>query len=83
MMLEQLHSLKLRLDSGKIVLAAGVGYFCRTLHQRRLARYRMDHGAMLAALDRLEAPENFGARIRFGHDPEFWRSVPRLAEAIT
>jgi hypothetical protein len=40
-------------------------------------------GAMLAALDRLVAPENFGARIRFGHDPEFWRSVPRLAEAIT
>jgi hypothetical protein len=37
---------------------------------------------MLASLDRLEALENGGARILFGHDPEFWRSVPQAPAAI-
>jgi hypothetical protein len=40
------------------------------------------HEAMLASLDRLEALEKSGARIYFGHDPEFWRSVPQAPAAI-
>jgi N-acyl homoserine lactone hydrolase len=32
---------------------------------------------MMASLDRLEALERGGARIFFGHDPEFWRTVPQ------
>jgi N-acyl homoserine lactone hydrolase len=75
-------SLKLRLDSGEIVLAADACYFCRTLRERRLPRYVPDRGAMLASLDRLEALEKSGARIYFGHDPEFWRSVPQAPAAI-
>jgi hypothetical protein len=70
MMLEEMQPRKLRLDRGEIGLAADACYFCRTLHQQR-------HGAMLVGLDRFEAPENFGARISFGHDPEFWRFVPQ------
>jgi hypothetical protein len=31
---------------------------------------------------RLEALERSGARIYFGHDPEFWRSVPQAPAAI-
>jgi glyoxylase-like metal-dependent hydrolase (beta-lactamase superfamily II) len=69
-------SLRLRLNSGEIVLAADACYFCRTLRERRLPRYVPDREAMLASLDRLETLEKSGARIYFGHDPEFWRSVP-------
>jgi N-acyl homoserine lactone hydrolase len=70
-------SLRLRLESGEVVLAADACYFCQTLRERRLPRNMHDREAMLASLDRLEALERGGARIFFGHDPEFWRTVPQ------
>src|SRR6516164_5032146 len=75
-------SLRLRLDGGVIVLAADACYFCRTLRERRLPRYVHDREAMLASLDRLEALERGGARIFFGHDPEFWQTVPQAPASI-
>ena len=75
-------SLKLRLPGGDIVLAADSCYFCRTLRERRLPRFAYDKEAMLAVLDRLEAMEKAGARIFFGHDPEFWATVPQAPAAI-
>jgi glyoxylase-like metal-dependent hydrolase (beta-lactamase superfamily II) len=36
-----------------------------------------DREAMLASLDRLEGLKRSGARIFFGHDPEFWQTVPQ------
>jgi N-acyl homoserine lactone hydrolase len=75
-------SLKLRMPGGDIVLAADSCYFCRTLRERRLPRFAHDHHAMLAALDRLEALEKRGARIFFGHDPEFWESVPQAPSPL-
>jgi len=75
-------SLKLRMPGGDIVLAADSCYFCRTLRERRLPRFAFDHEAMLASLDRLEALEAGGARIFFGHDPEFWQTVPQAPHAI-
>jgi glyoxylase-like metal-dependent hydrolase (beta-lactamase superfamily II) len=68
-------SLKLRLGGGEVVLAADACYFCQTLRERRLPRFAYDKAAMLASLDRLAALEKAGARIVFGHDPEFWRTV--------
>jgi glyoxylase-like metal-dependent hydrolase (beta-lactamase superfamily II) len=76
-------SLKLRLTSGDIVLAADSCYFCRTLRERRLPRFVHDRDAMLASLDRLAALEAKGARIFFGHDPEFWATVPQAPTALT
>jgi N-acyl homoserine lactone hydrolase len=70
-------SLKVRLDSGDVMLAADACYFCRTLRERRLPRFAYDKKAMLAALDKLEALERGGARIFFGHDPDFWQTVPQ------
>ena len=70
-------SLKLRLPGGEVVLAADSCYFCRTLRERRLPRHVYDREAMLGSLDRLEALEKAGARIVFGHDPEFWATVPQ------
>jgi N-acyl homoserine lactone hydrolase len=70
-------SLKLRLAGGEVVLAADSCYFCRTLRERRLPRFAYDKEQMLASLDRLAALEKAGARIFFGHDPEFWSTVPQ------
>jgi glyoxylase-like metal-dependent hydrolase (beta-lactamase superfamily II) len=76
-------SLKLRLSGGDIVLAADSCYFCRTLRERRLPRFVYDREAMLASLDRLTALEAAGARIIFGHDPEFWQTVPQAPVALS
>ena len=75
-------SLRLRLASGEIVLAGDACYFCRTLRERRLPRYVADRAAMLSSLDRLDALEKSGARIFFGHDPEFWQNVPQAPSPI-
>ena len=70
-------SLKLKLAGGDVVLAADSCYFCRTLRERRLPRYAYDHQQMYDSLDQLAALESAGARIFFGHDPEFWATVPQ------
>ena len=75
-------SLKLRLPGGDIVLAADSYYFCRTLRERRLPRFVHDRDAMHASLDRLATLEAAGARIFFGHDPEFWQTVPQAPQAL-
>jgi glyoxylase-like metal-dependent hydrolase (beta-lactamase superfamily II) len=75
-------SLKLKLDSGDIVLAADSCYFCRTLRERRLPRFAHDKEAMLVSLDRLARLEAGGARIFFGHDLEFWQTVPQAPTPI-
>jgi N-acyl homoserine lactone hydrolase len=76
-------SLKLRLAGGEVVLAADSCYFCRTLRERRLPRFAHDHAAMHVSLDRLAALEAGGARIFFGHDPDFWQTVPQAPAVIT
>jgi N-acyl homoserine lactone hydrolase len=76
-------SLKLRLAGGDVVLVADSCYFCRTLRERRLPRFAHNHEAMHASLDRLAALETGGARIFFGHDPEFWRTVPQAPTVLT
>jgi len=70
-------SLKLRTASGEIVLTADCCYFCETLRQRRLPYLVHDREQFLASLDKLEALERQGARLFFGHDPEFWKTVPQ------
>jgi N-acyl homoserine lactone hydrolase len=75
-------SLRVRLASGDVVLAADSCYFCRTLRERRLPKYVDDRVAMLASLDRLAELERRGARIFFGHDLEFWRGVPQAPAEI-
>jgi glyoxylase-like metal-dependent hydrolase (beta-lactamase superfamily II) len=75
-------SLKLRLASGDIVLAADSCYFCRTLRERRLPRFVYDKEQMLNSLDRLAQLETQGARIFFGHDPEFWATIPQAPASL-
>ena len=70
-------SLRVRTEKGEIVLTGDACYFCRTLKERRLPARVFDRVEMLASLDRLEALERSGAKLIFGHDPEFWKSVPQ------
>jgi N-acyl homoserine lactone hydrolase len=75
-------SLKVQLASGEIVLAADSCYFCRTLRERLLPQNVADRAEMLASLDHLARLEKSGARIFFGHDGEFWQSVPQAPAEI-
>jgi glyoxylase-like metal-dependent hydrolase (beta-lactamase superfamily II) len=70
-------SLKLRTDSGEVVLTGDACYFCRTLRERRLPNRVFDKAEMLASLDKLAALEKSGARLIFGHDAEFWKDIPQ------
>lgn len=70
-------SLKLRTDSGEVVLTADSCYFCQTLRERRLPNRVFDKAEMLASLDKLEQLEKGGARLIFGHDAEFWKDIPQ------
>jgi glyoxylase-like metal-dependent hydrolase (beta-lactamase superfamily II) len=76
-------SLKLRLDSGDVVLTGDACYFCRTLRERRLPKNVHDSAQMLASLDKLAALEAGGARIIFGHDPDTWKDVPQAPVAFS
>jgi glyoxylase-like metal-dependent hydrolase (beta-lactamase superfamily II) len=76
-------SLRVRIPSGDVVLAADACYFCRTLRERRLPQRVYDRQAMFDSLDRLARLEAGGARIFFGHDSDFWKGVPQAPAAIT
>ena len=75
-------SLKVRLGSGDVVLAADACYFCRTQRERRLPQRVHDREQMFASLEKLARLEAAGARIFFGHDGEFWKTVPQAPAAI-
>ena len=75
-------SLKVRLDGRTVVLAADACYFCRTLAERRLPPRVHDRNAMHASLDRLAALQADGAALFFGHDAQFWKTVPQAPVEI-
>jgi len=75
-------SLRVRTDEGEAVLTGDACYFCRTLRERKLPRFVHDNTEMLASLDRLERLERGGATLFFGHDPEFWRTVPQAPATV-
>ena len=70
-------SLRMRTDKGEVVLTGDACYFCRTLKERRLPARMFNREQMLASLDRLQALEDGGAKLIFGHDAEFWKTVPQ------
>ena len=70
-------SLRVRLQSGEVVLAADCCYFKRTLDAGHLPPFAYRKDDMLVSLKRIAAMQAGGARIFFGHDPEFWKTVPQ------
>jgi glyoxylase-like metal-dependent hydrolase (beta-lactamase superfamily II) len=75
-------SLKVRLDSGDVVLTADACYFKETLTNLHLPQLVHDRSQMLESLLLLRKLERAGARIFYGHDPEFWAQVPQAPRPI-
>jgi glyoxylase-like metal-dependent hydrolase (beta-lactamase superfamily II) len=70
-------SLRVRLDSGDVVLSGDACYFRKTLETLRLPRFAYDREAQVESLRRLRLLRDQGARVVFGHDPEQWAGVPQ------
>ena len=75
-------SLRVRNERGEFVLCGDACYLRRTLDELHLPGVLADREAALAALQRFRALQSAGARILFGHDPEFWKSVPQAPERL-
>ena len=76
-------SLKVKLASGVIVLAADACYFRKTLEDLHLPNIVYDKEKMLESLKTLRRLQTTGTRIFFGHDPEFWQTVPQAPLDLT
>ena len=76
-------SLRVRLETGDVILAADACYFRRSLEGLHLPKTGHDRVAMEESLKLLRTLEGRGARIFYGHDPEFWRDLPQAPTAIT
>lgn len=70
-------SLRVRTERGEVVLTGDACYLRRTLDELRLPSIVHDEAAMLRSLHALRALQAAGARIFYGHDPEFWDTVPQ------
>jgi N-acyl homoserine lactone hydrolase len=75
-------SLRVRLDGGEIVLAGDACYLRRSLDELLLPPIVHDRERMLASLRELRHLRDAGARIFYGHDPEFWAGVPQAPVAV-
>ncbi|MGE0254083.1 MAG: N-acyl homoserine lactonase family protein [Alphaproteobacteria bacterium] len=69
-------SLRVRLPGGEVVLAGDACYLCKTLDTFQAPVNSWDKDIQLASLKKLRALRDAGARVFYGHDPEFWSTVP-------
>lgn len=72
-------SLRVRLDSGDVVLTGDACYLRQTVEEMLVPRIAWDTGAMRESLQLLRKLQARGARLFYGHDPEFWETVPQGA----
>ena len=70
-------SLHLRTDGGDLFLCGDACYLRRTLEDLHLPAIVHDADAMRASLMKIRALQAAGTRIFYGHDPDFWASVPQ------
>lgn len=75
-------SLKVRLDSGDVILTADACYLRETLTNLHLPYLLHDRSQMLESLMLLRKLQRAGARLIYGHDPEFWESVPQAPKPL-
>jgi len=75
-------SLRVRTETAEIVLSADACYLRRTLDELRLPSVVRDRAAMLDSLGRLRALRDRGARVFYGHDPEFWQALPQAPAEV-
>lgn len=75
-------SLRVRLESGEVIVAADACYFRQTLEELLVPPVVHDPEQMRRSLEVLRALQGRGARIFYGHDPEFWQSVPQAPATV-
>lgn len=75
-------SLRVRLDSGDVLLCGDACYMRQSLEAMQLPPTVHDRQEMLASLERIAQMEKSGVRLLFGHDPDMWQSLPQAPEAI-
>ena len=75
-------SVKVRLDSGDVVLAGDACYMRRSLENLHLPKWCHDRDAMLGTFKMLRDLQARGARIFYGHDPEFWATLPQAPDPV-
>lgn len=75
-------SLRVRLPSGEVVLTGDACYLRRSLEEMRLPRFVHNREQMLRAFRVFKDLQSRGARIFYGHDPEFWRDVPQAPAQV-
>ena len=70
-------SLRVRTASGEFILCGDACYLRQSLERLHLPGVIADREATLNVLKRFREMQARGARIMFGHDPEFWKTVPQ------
>ncbi|MBV1928911.1 MAG: MBL fold metallo-hydrolase, partial [Gammaproteobacteria bacterium] len=75
-------SLLVKTKQRQILLAGDACYLRRTLEEMRLPAIVHDTDQMLKSLQALKKLEAKGAEIFYGHDPEFWNTVPQVPARI-
>ena len=75
-------SMRVKLASGDVVLAADCCYLKQPLDAMHLPKFSYDAGQMRESLSLLRRLQTGGARIFFGHDPDFWKTVPQAPERV-
>ncbi len=75
-------SLRLRLEGGDAVLTGDACYLRRSLDELRLPRTLHDREATAQSLRMLRDLQARGARIFYGHDPDFWESLPKAPARV-
>lgn len=75
-------SLRLRVGSRDILLAADTCYLRRSLDEMHLPPIGHDDAAQAEVLRRLRELRAAGTEIFFGHDPEFWSEVPQAPTPV-
>jgi N-acyl homoserine lactone hydrolase len=77
-------SLLVETDSGPIVMCGDACYLRQTLEEMWLPATSVVHDepAMQASLQRLRTLQQGGARLMYGHDPDFWQDIPQAPIAL-
>ncbi len=75
-------AIKVQTEESEILLTGDACYFRRTLEELRLPKIVFDREQMIDSLMRIRRFRDAGARIYFGHDPEFWPDVPQAPRQI-
>lgn len=70
-------SVRLRLPKGDVVLTADCCYLKRNLDELVVPEFNVDREVSIATLKMLRSMRDKGVRIFYGHDKDFWASVPQ------